>query len=235
MTQIKKGLVNVFLFLCFLAIGYARAEVLTPLSLAEAEQAAIHFDPELKSIQAATKTLEHRAVSVGQLADPKLVTGIANLPTNNFSFTQDEMTMINIGLEQSFPHGRSLKIKSRQMHALATAEQRKLQEQTLSLIRQVRETWVDLYYWNETLSLMQKNRSLLKLLLKTTESQYRVGKANQSDILQVQIELSQNADQIIQIQQQIDISKAQLGRLIGTDQAARPLELAFPRWQAPLH
>lgn len=204
-----------------------------PLTLPEAERMAIATAPELQRLQAMSQALSQQAVANAQLPDPKLMAGAITVPTNSFSFTQDDMTMVEVGLEQSFPPGHSLAMKSRQTQALATAEQRKAQEQIVTLLQNVRKTWLDLYYWTQAAHIIHTNRTLLAYLLKTTKSQYSVGKDNLSNVLQVQLELSRLDDQSTQIQQQIDVLRAQLGRWIGQDQASRPLARMLPHWQNP--
>ncbi len=204
-----------------------------PLTLSEAEALALNTSPELQRFQALRHGLQQQAIADRQLSDPQLVAGMANVPTNSFSLTQDDMTMEQIGLQQAFPRGHSLLMKSKQDQALALSEKRKAQEKALTLIRTVRETWLDLYYWTQALRTLRANQKLYKDLLKVSISLYETRKTNQSDVLQVQLELSKLDDQAIQIQQQISILRAQLERWIGLEQASRQLALTLPHWPRP--
>jgi outer membrane protein TolC len=212
--------------------SYAFAQKI-PLSLPEAEQLAINQAPELLRLRANAGALEAQSVADGQLSDPQLIVGAANVPTNSFSFTQDDMTMVNVGLQQSFPRGHSLAMKSKQTRALATAEDRKVQEQAAMLMRNIRETWLDLYYWIQVAHVINENHTLYRRLLKSTESQYVSSKASQSDLLQLKVEVSRLNDQSVQTQQRIDVLRAQLGRWLGEDQANRPLTRMLPMWSNP--
>jgi outer membrane protein TolC len=187
----------------------------------------------LQRLRANSSALEEQSVADGQLSDPQLIVGVANVPTNSFSFTQDDMTMVNVGLQQSFPRGHSLAIKSKQTKALANAEQRKVQEQAVMLLRNVRETWLDLYYWVRVKQVINENRSLYQHLFKGTESQYSLGKASQSEVLQLRLELSRLDDQYAQTEQRIDVLRAQLGRWVGAEQANRSLTQSLPNWPNP--
>lgn len=203
------------------------------LTLPEAERLAISTAPELKQIQANADSLEQQSVADGQLSDPQLMVGAANVPTNSFSFTQDDMTMVQVGLQQTFAPGHSLAMKSKKTKALAKAEQQKIQEQVATLLRNVREAWLDLYYWKQAAIVIHENQSLYKRLLKVSESEYSAGKNTQSDVLQLRVELSRLNDQSAQIDQRIDVLRAQLGRWIGADEANRPLPHSLPRWPSP--
>lgn len=204
------------------------------LSLSDAEQLAITTAPELKQLQANADSLRAQAVADGQWSDPQLIVGAANVPTNSFSFNQDDMTMVQFGLQQTFAPGHSLAMKSKKTKDLAKAQQEKIQEQAAMLLRNVRETWLDLYYWHQAAKVVRENRTLYRRLLKATESQYSSGKGTQSDVLQIQVELTRLNDQSAQVDQRIDVLRAQLGRWIGAEAANRPLTNSLPHWPAPV-
>lgn len=224
--MIKKHIV--LCLLCFYSFAQAK-----PLSIGEAEQLALYLSPEIKQFRAKASGLMEQSIADGQLSDPQLMAGVINLPTNSFSFTQDEMTMLAVGVQQQLPRGHSLRIKSRQTQALAIAEKRKAKEQIALLLRNVRETWLDVYYWNQVLHIIHDNQKIYRSLLKVSESQYSTGKGNQSDVLQVQVELTRLANQSLQVEQQIDLLRAQLGRFIGQEQAQRNISKHLPSWLKP--
>jgi len=178
--------------------------------------------------------LRAKSIADGQLSDPQLIVGAANVPTNSFSFNQDDMTMVQFGVQQAFAPGHSLAMKSKQTKALAKAQHEKIQDQAAMLLRNVRETWLDLYYWNQAAKVVRENHSLYQRLLKATESQYSAGKGTQSDVLQIQVELSRLNDQAAQVEQRISILRAQLARWIGENAANRPLSRSLPHWKSPV-
>lgn len=211
----------------------AMAVSTTSLSISEAERLAIIRAPEINELQANTSALQEDAIADKQLPDPQLMLGAINVPTNTFSFSQDEMTMTQIGLAQSFPAGHSRAIKSQQIETLAQAESAKTRAQTITLLQNVRNAWLDLYYWLHAQQIIQTNRELFSYLLQVTESRYSAGKGNESDVLQVQLELSHLDDQLIQIQQQIEVSRDQLARWVGESAADELLSSSLPHWQSP--
>lgn len=230
--EISKISSILYLVLLFIIPNVLMAE-LAPLTLSEAEKITISEAPELERLQATSEAFAQQAVADGQLPDPKLIAGAANVPVNTFSFTQDDMTMVEVGVQQFFPAGDTLEIKSKQTQEKANAEKQKIQDQRIVLLRNVREIWLNLYYWTRASQVVQENQSLYRQLLKAAESRYSVGKGIQSDVLQVQVELSRLDDQSIQTQQQIDGLRAQLGRYIGKAHANRPLSNNLPQWPNP--
>ncbi len=85
------------------------------VSLDQAEALAIKTAPELKVLAAKSKAFDQSAIADRQWNDPRLAVGAANLPTDTFSFTQSNMTQIQIGLMQQFSKGNSLRYKSQQL------------------------------------------------------------------------------------------------------------------------
>ncbi|HHT9769718.1 TPA: TolC family protein [Legionella pneumophila] len=153
----------------FWRTSFALAQNL-PLTLTEAEHLAINKSPELQRLNANSQALIQQSIADRQLPDPQLAAGTINVPTDTFSFTQDEMTMVQVGLQQQFARGRSLKMKSQQTRALAKTERTKIKEQKLTLIRTVREVWLELYYWTEALRTLKANEVLYKELLQGVNS-----------------------------------------------------------------
>ena len=110
--------------LASLAVGWlapptARAE--PTLSLAAAERLAIERDAVLQQLAAESAGMRERAVAEGQLMDPRLRMGAVNVPTDSFSLTQEDMTMMEVGVSQEFPAGRTLELSRRRMEQIATA------------------------------------------------------------------------------------------------------------------
>ena len=82
-----------------------------PITLAEAESMAIKLAPELKQLEAKQQVFEQQSIFEGQLSDPKLLLGAKNLPVDTFDLGQEAMTQMQVGLQQSFPHGREGKVR----------------------------------------------------------------------------------------------------------------------------
>lgn len=202
------------------------------LTLEDAENIAVCSAPEIQRLLAQAQSLAEKSVADGQLPDPKFIAGAINVPTNTFSFTQDEMTMISLGFEQAFPPGKSLKFKSQQTKALSDAILKKIEEQKINLLRSVRQSWLEVYYWKHTINILKSNQKLYQELLQATEALYSANKGIQSDVFQAQLEGSRLEDQIILATQQEKIARTQLKRWIGDD-AQRSISSSLPHWPHP--
>ncbi|MBY0292488.1 MAG: hypothetical protein K2W92_04285 [Alphaproteobacteria bacterium] len=70
-----------------------------PLTLSEVEQITISISPEIERLEATSEAFTQQAIADGQLPDPKLMAGAIDVPVNTFSFDQDDMTMVEIGVQ----------------------------------------------------------------------------------------------------------------------------------------
>ncbi|WP_242947873.1 TolC family protein, partial [Acidithiobacillus albertensis] len=92
-----------------------------PLSLKDAQAIALRQNPGLGALTQKIVELKHQAVSVAQLPDPHLSLGAENLPLNSFSMNQQQMSMLSVGLSQTFPSFGKLGLEGRQTRVEAAA------------------------------------------------------------------------------------------------------------------
>lgn len=205
----------------------------TPLTLKQAEQAALSQSPEVRSLRAKTEALGQSAIASGQLSDPKLMLGVMNVPVDTFNFNQEPMTQVQVGLMQAFPRGRSLHYKSLQTYDLSVAELHKQQVMRLQVLRGVQLSWLNLYYWIQTKQIVLKQKNVFQHLVKITESMLANNKAQQKNVIRAQLELTELDNQLLNINQQIKTARATLGRWIGPALAKEAAPKQLPNWLSP--
>src|SRR3990172_7479494 len=130
------------------------------LTFAEAERLALEQAPALARARANVSASAERTVSEGRLPDPQLTTGFVNVPTDSYNLRQDDMTMTMVGVRQSFPPGDTLNLRSRRAEKEFTREEARLETERRNLLRQVRQTWLEIYYLNHSLRLLEETRRL---------------------------------------------------------------------------
>ena len=199
-----------------------------PLSLGEAEQLALDTDPVTRGLNAGAEGFEDLAVAQGQLPDPKIKLGMMNVPVNSFAVDAEPMTQIQVGVQQMFPPGETLRYRREYTEAMADVEKAKILERKLKLLREVRQRYLDLYYRSNADRILQQNRTLFSDLVAITQRQYAAGRDNQHDVLRAQLELSLLDDRIMDMEQQEEVARAGLARYVVYEQASRPLPEAFP-------
>lgn len=211
--------------LCLWSVELAANET---LSLVQAESLALDNAPLVKAYQSKVEAYRARAIAADTLPDPKLKLGLMNFPTDTYKRDQEPMTQVQVGIQQMFPGGNSLEIKSRRMGFMADGEAAKAENEYRKIRQQVRETWLELLYWKQADHVIQKNRTLFKKLVDTTRSQYATGSHRQQDVVRAQLELGMLDDKRYKIQNKIDTTRARLSRLVGRDISHRAIEVSIP-------
>jgi len=174
------------------------------LSFENAVRAAQKNDPWLTGNVHKQRAVESMSTAVNTLADPKVSIGFANLPTNGFDFGQEAMTQAKVAISQMFPRGDTLEIKSQQLRIQSEAfpYQRKDRESKVAVT--VGSLWLDAYRVQQSIALIEKNRSLFEQLADIAEASYSsgLGKTRQQDIVRSQLELTRLEDRLDKLEQQ---------------------------------
>jgi outer membrane protein TolC len=197
------------------------------LTLGEAEQIAIGGDPVIAADRARAQALSEIAIADGQLPDPRLKAGVANLPLDTFEVNQEPMTQLVVGVEQSFPPGDTLRYRRLQGEWQSEAEQASAQDNTRKLVRDVRNRYLELWYQDQAGRIVAESRDLFIQLVDITRGQYATGRANQQDVLNASLELARLDDRATRIENAEETSRAELGKWLG-EAVARPLDSRFP-------
>lgn len=202
--------------------------VTAELTMQEAETFALAEDPMLRGFQQRAYAFREQSVADGELPDPKIKLGLMSLPTDTFKFTQEPMTQAQIGVQQMFPAGDTLKHKSRKTNLMSKVEQSKAELQGLEVIRNVRKAWLESFYWVSASKVVRESQELFEQLIRITHSRYAVGGKKQQDIIRAELELEMLHDKEISIKSMEEKSRADLARWIGMERAAQPLSEQLP-------
>jgi outer membrane protein TolC len=194
------------------------APVSPPLPLAEAEQRALEIDPVISRFQSQSLALQERAVAEAQLPDP----------TVRLGYMREDMREAQVGVMQMFPRGRTRALRGERTRALASAEDARAADQALRVLRAVRTSWLEAYYQARAGDVIRESRELFAQLVAVTEQQYAAGRGDLQDVLRAQLELSLLDDRSTRAQAGEDAARAELGRWIGHQEAARPLPGELP-------
>lgn len=225
--SLSAGRLPACLFLTLALAAAAEAQHTIPLTLAEAEDIALAYEPGRASMQASAAALEARSVVAGELPDPMLRVGLNNYPLQGGDFTSEAMTSASLGLRQAFPAGDSREFASRQYQSLAAEMHSAALARGEDTLTAVRRAWLDRYYWDQAQQLVAESRPFFADLAEITRSLYAVGRRNQQDVLRAELELGRLDDRLIEIDRQRETARAALAQWIGAD-ASRPMPAGPP-------
>jgi outer membrane protein TolC len=194
------------ILLTLMSINIAQAQ--NALGLEKAISIAQHNDLWLIKNHYQQKASEALSVSVGELPDPKVSLAFLNYPIDTFDFGQEPMTQIKVGVSQMFPRGNTLALKREQLELKSDI----FPFQRLNRSEQVKVTvsklWLEAYKAQESIVLIEKNRSLFEQLSEVAESSYSsaLGHTSQQDIIRSQLELTRLEDRLTVLNQKYDSS-----------------------------
>lgn len=230
------GLLLVFLYMLSPPSSAAADDALLPLSLTEAERIALEGDPLTRRHAALAAAHAEQAVADGQLPDPSLNLGAQDIPTDSFSPTKDSFTMLNFGIQQSFPPGDTLKHRAEQSTAYAASEIARAEERRRRVLNAVRNSWLESYYQVRALEILYTSYTLLEQLVLASQTQYSAGLVGAQDMLSAELELRQLKERIIASETARTTAQADLARWTGYEPAMRPLAPEFPAFKTlPAH
>ena len=198
------------------------------LTLETTEQLALAADPSVIAREARALALQDQAVADGQLPDPKLLFGVWNVPLDDFSMKKEPSSQLRTGIRQSFPRGSSLRYRRERTEWLSKAETATTADVRAGIRRDVRETFLELYYQEKAAQIIARSRNLFEQLLDITRAHYASGRVSQQDVLQAQLELSRLDDRATRIGEQRDVQRAALSRWIG-EAAWQAVDPRFPQ------
>lgn len=199
------------------------------LSLQEAIGLALSSeDPYLMEPGEQAAAFDDRAVSESQLPDPKLRMTFANWPTNSFSYTQEMMTQLQVGVSQAFPKGNTLQHRRSKRKAQATGERYRQELRQREIILDTRLNWLDLYYWSKAEAKVGESRKAVAELIEVIQAIFATGRETSQDILRAELELSLLDDRLVEISRKASVSRAKLARRIGEVAARRPIAITPP-------
>ncbi len=207
------------------------------LTLQQAEKIALNADPMVNSFNASSRALDKKSIADNTLPDPKLRLGMFNLPVDGFSTTQEPTTQLRLGLQQAFPKGDSLHYKQQQSQWLARSSLAHASDEKLIITRDLRDTFLNLYYEIKAEKIISDSKALFKELVKITEAHYAIGRVkqqgtvNQQDVLRAILELSRLDDRFVQAQGKENEYRAVLAQWIG-NKAYEKIDITFPELPA---
>jgi outer membrane protein TolC len=201
----------------------ARAEP-AALSLDETIDRALADGPQVAAAVAMADGTRAVLPSAGRLPDPELIAGVENLPIDSeeqFSLTDDFMTMRKIGVMQSFPNHTKRRLREERAEgdiAVADGELRKVRFETAQAAS---EAWLAAAVAEESLARLRTLKPETDLQAAAARAGLASGRTSAADALTAQSILATLDERILALQQEAEMKRAELTRWIGAD-ASRP-------------
>lgn len=185
------------------------------LSLAEAVRLALENQPLLAEKGAAMESTQHSAVAAGELPDPRLTLGLANVPSNGLSLTEEAMTTASIGIEQGIPGGDKRRLNAERAQMETERSRAELQDSRRAVARDAALAWLGWYQPLHAKSLLHGLQREAQKQLEWQRIALGVGKGSLQQVLAVQGALDLLHDREAELDHQGAAAQAELARWIG--------------------
>ena len=214
------------------------AETQPLLTMEEAARLALVDQPLLTGREAKIRAEEQQAVAAAQLPDPRLTSGLKELPIDSseaFSTRRDDFTEFTIGLSQEFPRSEKRRLQGARGQLDADSDRAALDNERRIIRRDASLAWLDVYESQRGLDLTRRLADEMALQVQSSGNDYRNGRASQADWLAAKVDAGLAADKAHDWVHHVLRTRAGLARWIGDD-ARRPLaeSLAMPGILSPL-
>jgi cobalt-zinc-cadmium efflux system outer membrane protein len=216
------------------SVAFATHAADGPLTLDAAIDRALRDAPQVAASQASLEGSQASLMSAGRLPDPELVVGVDNLPINGadqFSLTRDFMTMRKVGLMQSVPAGAKRRYRAELASREADVAQAELRATRFETAGAAAEAWISSAAAEETLKRFRGLKSDLSSQSSAARAALSSGRSTAADALSSEAALARLDSQILELEQQRAMYRAELTRWVGD---AATLDLGDLPWRREL-
>ncbi len=165
-------------------------------SLDSLKNIVVEVSPKLKMLQSKYDAAESKVNINSNLPDPMLTLGLANMPTNSFSFTQEPMTGKIVGLSQAIPFPGKLSATADVEGKDVEIVQQEINDSRNEIIKNISQDYYELIYARKAIQVANESIQLLKNISKVVQENYSVSRASQQNILKVELEITNLNDKI---------------------------------------
>lgn len=220
---------TIVLVAAWLAVGAAANT--EPLTLAEAERLALLDEPGVVALLDQAAASDQLAVAAGQLPDPQVRFGAANLPLEEGDFRTEGMSQAQLAVRQVLPSSSTRNAARHRQRAQAGQRRAQAAERAAEVLWALRRAWLDTDQEASSRQLVRDAQALFANLVTVARSLYGVGMRSQQDLLGAELELSQLQARLIAAEEREAAARAGIERWIAAA-ASRPLA-ALPDWPPP--
>ena len=182
-----------------------------PTRLGELVCEALARNPEIQAAQRAAEAKRARVPQAKAWSDPTLTLGYGgNILPPYTLMGGDPSSARQFTAEQVIPYPGKTRLRGEIAAREADAEATGIDEVSRRVTAEVKEAYFDLYFTDQSLSTLAKERQILQELAQVVQIRYSVGKGVQQDVIRAQVELTRLAERQTMLEQTRRTLEAQL-------------------------
>jgi outer membrane protein, heavy metal efflux system len=202
----------------FFAGAVAAQTLPSTLTLEAALDAAQARSATLQALDSATRAARDMAISASRLPDPVLRLSVDNLPVEGpmrWRLSKDFMTQRSVELMQTVTATEKRRARSASYEREADAASSSRDLQKARLLAQTASAWLDRYFQEQELALLQRQREAYSRVSQAVESAYRGGRSSQQEVLAVRAAAARIDDRMHEARAGLTNAQALLQRWVG--------------------
>ena len=196
----------------FLAAAPAVARALT---LDQAETLLLQQNPGLAALALKNVELRHQAVAAGQLPDPRLSLDVVNLPSDSLALNRQQMTMLSVGVSQSFPPWGKRPLERDRTETEARAALAERGASAVELTLALRQAWLDAVYDEQARQIVVAQERLATKSTQASLAAYRTSRAPEADVLRARLAQEELVNALSRLQADREDALARIGQILG--------------------
>ena len=193
-------------------------------------------NPEIMAAQKKYEAAQQRPAQQRALPDPLLSLGWNSTgnPLPGAGIGTDPVANIGFMASQQIPYPGKLRLKGEVAAKEADAEAQEYRVVTLRVLSRLKQAYYQLHHSYVMTELINRNKDLLRSLLRATEARYASGMAPQADVFRGQTQLTLTEARLLQIDQERRSRQAEINGILNRPtnteipQPAEPHEMALP-------
>lgn len=201
------------------------------LTLEKAQTMAVEADTEMTRLRARARAQKDRAIAAGELPDPSLSLGVANLPVPDLSLSEEPMSQVQLGLRQRFPTRAARRAASTLERARGETFDTRTHQRRLQVRDQLRELWIELQHRQAMLEIIGQRAEVLEELTESLGDRQGADRADQTAVLSSRTRRARLDKRRTDLEAEITDLRAELSRWL--DGAPLPRQLATARFEPP--
>lgn len=194
-------------------IGWAQEE---RLNLDDLVAEALRNNPEILAAQKRYEAARQRPTQASSLPDPMFSPGYSSngRPWPGALLGKEPTSNIGFMVSQEVPFPGKRKLRGDIARKEADADFELYQATQLNVVSRVKQAYYRLSYAYAASNVLERNRELLRKLLRITEARYRVGRAAQQDVFKAQTELSILEARLVNLMRERGAREAEINSLL---------------------
>jgi outer membrane protein, heavy metal efflux system len=188
-----------------------------PLSSPELQTKALAQNPRIKAMEQEVEMMEYRVSQSSALDDPRLKIGLNNIPSDRFSFKDEDMTTKEIGISQMIPLWGKLSSRERITQIEYDKSVERVRGERINLLHMLRTYIYEIQRIEATTAILNEIKDRLKLLIEGEIAANKAGTGSLDNVIKANIEYTMIDEEVIDLIQMEREARQKIGYLVGGD------------------